>query len=269
MKKIDPRVTALEELAKITPKIALNKKRTRDFSLGMFVILKKIMHSIFGDIWECLEFYGGSREKFEEEAVPFLIEIQIMVYLADIVVENLEDQRRVKACLKTAFKVIDQRIAEEKIKDKKARPLMREVYLFLLKDREVRDKKLILKEKEILRVLHYKVSDLVALMRMAAELSGCKRIPENEWQIWRQFELIREFIDDHEDRDEDIKENAEQFNSIVQLERQEIEVKKVISGECQKLKKMIDKVVNKSKKEKLMKMYRFLAEKRIPQEFGF
>ena len=236
--------------------------------MGMFVILKKIMHSIFGDIWECVRFHGGSREKFEEEAVPFLIEIQIMVYLADIVVENLEDQRRVKDCLKTAFKVIDQRIAEEKIKDKKVRSLMRELYLFFLKDREVRDKKLILKEKEILRVLHYKVSDLVALMRLAVEMSGT-RADEKDWAIWREFELIREFIDDHEDRDEDIKENAEQFNSIVQLERQDIEVKKVIYGECQKLKKMIDKVAHKSKKEKLMKMYRFLAEKRIPQEFEF
>jgi hypothetical protein len=268
MKKIDPRVTALEELAKITPKIALNKKRTRDFSRGMFVILKKIMHSIFGDIWECVEFYHGSRNKFEEEAVPFLIEIQTMVYLADIVVENLEDQRRVKACVERVRKVIDKRITEEKIKDKKVRSLMRELYLFFLKDREVRDKKLILKEKEILRVLHYKVSDLVALMRLAVEMSGT-RADEKDWAIWREFELIREFIDDHEDRDEDIKENAEQFNSIVQLERQDIEVKKVIYGECQKLKKMIDKVAHKSKKEKLMKMYRFLAEKRIPQEFEF
>jgi hypothetical protein len=106
-------------------------------------------------------------------------------------------------------------------------------------------------------------------MRMAAELSGCIGIPESEWRIWRQFELIREFIDDHEDRDEDIRENAEQFNSIVQMERQNIEVKKVVSAECRKLKKMIERVANENKREQLMKMCRFLVEKRIPQEFGF
>lgn len=264
--RTDP--VALDRLAQITPQLFSDKRKTRIFSLGFYSILKKVLHTLFGDVQECTEFYGIPRKKFEEEVVPFLTEIQVLVYLADIVIEGLEDSRQARNCLRRFFEVIDNRIKAQGIKDKKIKPLCRKVYLFLLKDREVRDKKLALGQKEILDVLHYKVSDLVALMKMAVELGG-KEAPEKEWHIWRQFELIREFIDDWEDRDEDIKEESEQFNSIVQLERQGLNLKEVIGQECQKLQRMIEGISDKNKKKRFQKMQRYLVKKRIPSNFSF
>lgn len=269
MKKTDPRVVVLKELAELIPQICPDEKTTADFSRGLLLILQKTSGSLFGDIWECVEFYNGSRKKFEEKAVPFLTEIQMMVYLADIVVEDLDDNRRARQLLKMIFEVVYKRIGEFGIKDKAAISLMKECYQFLLLDRQVRDEKILFQREKIIETLNFKVSDLVALMKMAAELSGCKKIPASEWQIWRELELMREFIDDHEDRDEDIKENAEQFNSIVQLKRQGVEVKKVIKNEGQKLKSLISKIEDIDKRKKLEKIADILINQRLPQNFKF
>jgi isopentenyl-diphosphate delta-isomerase len=263
--------TKLDDLALYAHNLPINFPSRDDleiFSHGNLIILGKILGTLFGDTWACLETYGAPYEDYQKKAIPFLTQIQLLIYMGDVAVEHCESEEEVMSILNDTYNTIYSELARKKLVRPCFKKLFEEVYQFELSDRMVRQKKPIFTKNQILKILHYKVSDLLALMRMAADLCST-RVPASDWKIWRQFEFVREFMDDAEDKEEDIKDDAEQYNSIAQMEKRSIDVKKVVTEECLKLVKMIDAVADTKRKKQMRQIYIERVKKEIPKYFPF
>lgn len=183
-----------------------------------FYILRKIFHTWAFDMREfAIDFHGVSVERFVQSLV-WLTYIQTIIYEMDIHTEQEGARAHRRSAM--SLEAIGQRIvtflAEHDLLDEQIRRCVLEVITYLRKERDDLHQKVEYTEEQIFETLDLKSADLEMLRRICLRVCGLET-REEEMQVFKRIDTIRETFDDIRDYFEDLE--IANFNTVIFLQK--------------------------------------------------